>query len=319
MHRLPKGVPDPRLLVGYDTADDAAVYQVTPDTALIQTVDFFPPMVDDPYLFGQVAAANALSDIYAMGGTPKLAMNLLCFPADLLDREDVLAILAGGADKVHEAGAVLTGGHTIEDKEPKYGLCVTGFAHPDKILTNAGAKAGDVLILTKPLGSGILATAAKADLLTPKQIQALIDTMTTLNASAAQVMGRFHPHACTDITGFGLIGHATEMARGSKKTIRLFANQVPLLDGALDMARQGIVPGGAYRNRQYLEASTNIADDVPSELVDIIYDPQTSGGLLISIPPKEARDMLEELQVHCKDAAIVGEVLEYHEKHILVQ
>lgn len=275
-------------------------------------------MVDDPYLFGQVAAANALSDVYAMGGTPKLAMNLLCFPADLLPKEDVLAILTGGADKVHEAGAVLCGGHTIEDKEPKYGLCVTGFAHPQRILTNSAARTGDLLILTKPLGSGILTTAAKAELLTKEQEDCLASTMSTLNQKAAEVMANYHPHCCTDITGFGLIGHGTEMAKGSSKTINLFSSQIPLLNGAFDMASQGIVPGGAYRNRQYMAHTTHISSNVSRALSDILFDPQTSGGLLISVSEKEAEHMLRDIQQHCTQAAIIGEVVDKGEKHLAV-
>jgi selenide,water dikinase len=310
---------DPNLLVGFDTSDDAAVYRVDEHTALIQTVDFFPPMVDDPYLFGQVAAANALSDVYAMGGTPKLAMNLLCFPSDLLSKEDVLAILRGGADKAREAGAVLCGGHTIEDREPKYGLCVTGFVHPDRVLTNAAAQTGDALILTKPLGSGILSTAAKAGLLPEHQVDLLMATMTTLNAAAAKAMEKYTVHACTDITGFGLIGHATEMARGSGKTIRLFADRLPLMEGVLQQAQDGIVPGGAYRNREYLSRTTEIGPAVSTALSDICFDPQTSGGLLISLPMPEAERLLHDLLPNCPQAAIIGQVEEQLNKHIILE
>lgn len=310
---------DPNLLVGFDTSDDAAVYRVDEHTALIQTVDFFPPMVDDPYLFGQVAAANALSDVYAMGGTPKLAVNLLCFPSDLLSKEDVLAILRGGADKAREAGAVLCGGHTIEDREPKYGLCVTGFVHPDRVLTNAAAQTGDALILTKPLGSGILSTAAKAGLLPEHQVDLLMATMTTLNAAAAKAMEKYTVHACTDITGFGLIGHATEMARGSGKTIRLFADRLPLMEGVLQQAQDGIVPGGAYRNREYLSRTTEIGPAVSTALSDICFDPQTSGGLLISLPMPEAERLLHDLLPNCPQAAIIGQVEEQLNKHIILE
>lgn len=307
MSTLPK-TRDPNLLVGVDTADDAAVYKVTDEIALIQTVDFFPPMVDDPYVFGQVAAANALSDIYAMGGSPRLALNLLCFPSDRLSPEHVRAILEGGADKVNEAGAVLCGGHTIEDKEPKYGLAVTGFVHPDRILTNASAREGDLLILTKPLGSGILNTAAKAELLEDAQTNALIQTMTSLNASAARAMTTFAVHACTDVTGFGLAGHALEMAAGSGYTIALFTEELPLLDGALEFARMGLVPAGAHRNRQQAAGKAYFPDEIPLALTDVIFDPQTSGGLLISVAPKDAMALLEELASVCPEAHIVGEV-----------
>ncbi len=286
---------------------------------MIQTVDFFPPMVDDPYLFGQIAAANALSDVYAMGGIPKLAMNLLCFPSGIMTEEDVLAILKGGADKVHEAKAILCGGHTIEDKEPKYGLCVTGFVHPDKVLTNSGAKSGDKLILTKPLGSGILSTAAKAEMLTKSQEAKLYEVMTQLNAYAADVMSRFSPNACTDITGFGLIGHASEMAKGSQKTIRLYSDRLPLMDGVLEMAKEGIVPGGAYRNRQYLTATTGISDSVSLALSDVMFDPQTSGGLLISVAQEEAEALLDALKSSCPEARLIGEVSDFTGQSILVE
>ena len=319
MGQLPKGLHDPNLLVGFDTADDAAVYKVADDLAIIQTVDFFPPMLDDAYLFGQVAAANALSDVYAMGGKPKLAMNLLSFPSNKLSPQDVAEILRGGADKVQEAGALLCGGHTIEDVEPKYGLCVTGFVHPDRVLTNSGAQVGDSLVSTKPLGSGILTTAAKADLLTPKQMQDMVDTMTTLNAAAADIMAQYPVHACTDITGFGLAGHAKEMASGSGVSIRLFASEVPLMDGVLEMAAQGIIPAGARRNQAYLAPTTSVASHIPYALADALFDPQTSGGLLISLPAKEARQLVAALVPHCGHARIVGEVLQRGEHEIEIE
>lgn len=312
---MPKGQTDENLLVGFDTADDAAVYRVNSDTAIIQTVDFFPPMVDDPYTFGQVAAANALSDIYAMGGMPKLALNLLCFPSDRLPPEAVASILAGGQDKVTEAGALLCGGHTVEDKEPKYGLAVTGFVHPDKVLTNAGAQVGDYLILTKALGSGILTTAGRAGLVDGDQYRALIDTMTTLNAAAAQTMAAYPVHACTDITGFGLIGHASEMALGSGKTIELWASELPLMPGARQFASEFILPGGLVRNRTYMKQKARLAPDVPQPLADIIFDPQTSGGLLISVPQAEADSLLQALLVHCPDARMVGRVIDRGEEN----
>lgn len=310
MKLLPGGPQDENLLVGFDTSDDAAVYRISEDTAVIQTVDFFPPMVDDPYTFGQVAAANALSDVYAMGGVPRLALNLLCFPADRLPPTAVAAILRGGADKVQEAGALLCGGHTVEDEEPKYGLCVTGFVHPDRVRTNAGAKAGDVLILTKAIGSGVLNTAAKADLLTPVQHDALITTMTTLNAAAARVMAEYLVSACTDVTGFGLMGHASEMAAASGKTLRIQAAQVPLLPGALQFAQDCILPGGLYRNKEYLQADTSLAPDIPDAIAHLLFDPQTSGGLLISVPEAHSQAMLNALQADCPDARIIGQVLE---------
>ncbi len=233
---------NPALLVGYDSSDDAAVYRVSDEVAVIETVDFFTPIVDDPYLFGQIAAANALSDVYAMGGEPKLAMNLLCVP-NCLPKEDIRAILEGGHAKAVEAGCVIAGGHTIQDNEPKYGLCVTGFVHPDRILKNVGAQPGDVLVLTKPLGSGVLTTAIKADLISPAARDAVYAHMATLNKKAGNaVRSAKNVHACTDVTGFGLLGHSYEMASGSGVTIRLHGATLPLMDEARDMAEMGIIP-----------------------------------------------------------------------------
>ena len=294
--------------MGFDTADDAAVYRLNAEIALIQTVDFFPPMVDDPYTFGQIAAANALSDVYAMGGVPKLALNLLCFPSDKLPPEAVAAILAGGQDKVAEAGAVTCGGHTVEDLEPKYGLAVTGLVHPDKVLTNAGAKTGDLMILTKAIGSGILTTAGKAGMLDDHQHQKLMETMGSLNADAARIMANYPVHACTDITGFGLMGHASEMARGSGKSITLWANRLPLLPGAERFAQEGVIPGGLLRNRGFMRNTTSLSPDIPEAVSYLLFDPQTSGGLLISLPEREAEKLLTELQAFCPDARIVGRV-----------
>ncbi len=302
---LPKN-SDPRLIVGFDTADDAAVYKINDDTAIIQTVDFFPPMVDDPYTFGQVAAANALSDIYAMGGEPKLALNLFCFPSKKLPEEAIKAILAGGADKVLEAGAILCGGHTIEDPEPKYGLAVTGFVNPGRVLSNASAREGDLLILTKPVGSGILTTAAKAQLLFGEQEKQLIATMTALNAKAQRSMMKFDINSCTDITGFGLMGHVREMAEGSGLTAEITADAVPVLDGALSFANMGIIPAGAYRNREFIGEKVSIREDVDRAVADILFDPQTSGGLLISLPEKQAHALVEDIRSHTPAAAIIG-------------
>ncbi len=302
---LPKN-SDPRLIVGFDTADDAAVYKINDDTAIIQTVDFFPPMVDDPYTFGQVAAANALSDIYAMGGEPKLALNLFCFPSKKLPEEAIKAILAGGADKVLEAGAILCGGHTIEDPEPKYGLAVTGFVNPGRVLSNASAREGDLLILTKPIGSGILTTAAKAQLLFGEQEKQLIATMTALNAKAQRSMMKFDINSCTDITGFGLMGHVREMAEGSGLTAEITADAVPVLDGALSFANMGIIPAGAYRNREFIGEKVSIREDVDRAVADILFDPQTSGGLLISLPEKQAHALVEDIRSHTPAAAIIG-------------
>jgi len=298
---------DPRLLVGLDTADDAGVYKLDESTALIQTVDFFTPIVDDPYLFGQIAAANSLSDVYAMGGKPLTAMNIVAFPLNCLDPSVLLEILRGGQDKVKEAGAIIVGGHTVQDSEPKYGLSVTGIVHPDKVLTNAGAKPGDILILTKPLGTGILATAAKAELFAAGVAEA-VKSMAALNKKAAEVIAGYQAHACTDITGFGLLGHTYELAAASKVNIRIAAKCLPLLPEAAEAARMGLVPAGAYGNREYLRSVT-IAANVPEYLADVCYDPQTSGGLLVSIAAGHAESLIKELKAAGVDqASAIGEV-----------
>ena len=308
MSGLPRTL-EPNLLVGYDSSDDAAVYRLTDELALIQTVDFFPPVVDDPYDFGQIAAANALSDVYAMGGEPRLAMNLLAVPS-CLPREAVGAILEGGAAKVAEAGAVTAGGHSIEDAEPKYGLCVSGLVHPGAVLTNRGAREGDLLVLTKPLGTGILTTAAKADLLEPEQYDRLVRSMARLNAHAAEAVSKCPEiHACTDVTGFGLLGHADEMARGSGVTIRLYSRRLPLLPGALEFAEMGIIPAGAYRNLDYVKPRLTVAESVQQARVDLISDPQTSGGLLVALPMEDAGALLAALRERDPDSAIIGAVV----------
>ena len=303
---LPR-IADPKLMVGFDSSDDAAVYRINDDVALIQTVDFFPPIVDDPFQFGQVAATNALSDVWAMGGTPKIAMNLLTFPS-CLSLDIVKAILAGGYDKVLEAGAVIVGGHSIEDQEPKYGLCVSGFARPEEILTNSGAQEGDVLVLTKPLGTGILSTGAKAGLLSQEEYDEMLRLMTTLNQKGQQAMMPVHPTACTDITGFGLLGHVQEMAKGSGKTIRLWSQSIPIVPKALELARDGIIPGGAYRNRGYLDQDVVISDSIPLEVSDVLFDPQTAGGLLITVPEARAQQLLERLADLGVPGAAIGMV-----------
>lgn len=303
--------------MGFDTSDDACVYKVRDDLAVIQTVDFFPPVVDDPFLYGQIAAANSLSDIYAMGGEPTLALNLLCFPS-CLPPSVLEAIMAGGADKVREAGAVIAGGHSIEDDVPKYGLCATGFIHPDKVWSNASARAGDVLLLTKPLGSGILNTAAKADLLTAEQMQPAFDTMATLNKYARDIAAQYPISACTDVTGFGLLGHAQEMAQGSSVTLEITAGSLPLLAHAQEMAAMGMVPGGAYANQEHIADSISMSEAVPLAVQDILYDPQTSGGLLLSVPEAEAASLLSKLKAACPQAALVGRVLPQQAHAVIV-
>ena len=300
---------DPNLLVGFDKSDDASVYKVTDELALVQTVDFFPPIDDDPYTFGQIAATNALSDVYAMGGEPKLALNIMAVP-DSLPKEAVHALLRGGYDKVYEAGAIITGGHSILDDEPKYGLAVTGFVHPDRLLTNSGAKPGDVLFLTKPLGVGILTTAAKAELLEPEELRRVTVLMTTLNKGARDVMVKYRVHACTDVTGFGLLGHGLEMAQGSDTELHLQTAGLDFLPRALDFAGMGILPAGMYRNRSFA-ADFVEPGQVPLAVQDAMYDPQTSGGLLIAVHPDDADAMYAELRTAVPSAQCVGTVEAY--------
>ena len=263
---------DPNLLVGFDKSDDASVYKVSDELALVQTVDFFPPIADDPYVFGQIAATNALSDVYAMGGEPKLCLNIMAVPRDM-PKEAVHQLLKGGYDKVYEAGALITGGHSILDDEPKYGLAVTGFVHPDKILTNSGAKPGDVLLFTKPLGIGVLTTAAKADMVSRESMDLALRMMTTMNKSARDVMVRYNVHACTDVTGFGMLGHLYEMAQGSDVEITLHVEDMDLIEESLELARMGILPEGMYRNRTFAEQAVDPGD---TELAkqDLLYDPR---------------------------------------------
>ena len=298
---------DPRLIVGYDKSDDASVYVLNDEMALVQTTDFFPPIVDDPYLFGQIAAANALSDVYAMGGEPKLALNIMCL-AEGMDPKTVQEILRGGYDKAYEAGAIITGGHTISGAEPIYGLAVSGFVHPKKVLTNSGAKPGDVLILTKPLGIGILTTAAKADMVDQDVLERIYKQMATLNKTARDIMVKYSVHSCTDVTGFSLMGHGYEMAQGSECTLHIQTAQVPYHKEAYEMAEMGFIPAGAYRNRTYAQAGVKNEGNVPQAMEDILFDPQTSGGLLIALPAEEADACLKELKEKIPQAEIIGYV-----------
>ncbi len=316
LRQLPKFTDD-NLIVGFDTSDDALVYKVRDDLAVVQTVDFFPPIVDDPYTFGQIAAANSLSDIYAMGGDPTLSMNLICFPTCL--PMDVMAkILQGGASKVKEAGAIIAGGHTIEDSEPKYGLCVTGFMHPDKVMQNSNCKEGDLLVLTKPLGIGVLTTANKAQLLDQKTYDEMVEAMATLNKYGKDVMMEVGANACTDVTGFGLIGHASEMAKGSGLTVELYSKNIPIIEAAIDFAKMGIIPSGAYNNREFVQSDVSFAPDVPQYMQDLMYDPITSGGLLISLPEQKAQELVEKLKGVTICNAIVGRVTAKQDKAIVV-
>lgn len=297
---------DPDLIVGFDTSDDAAVYRLNDETALIQTVDIFPPVVDDPYCYGKIAAANSLSDVYAMGGRPKLAMNIFCFPEDL-PKDTVRAILQGGYEKVQEAGAIICGGHTIVDPVPKYGLSVTGFVHPDRVLRNNSVAPGDLLILTKALGTGVLTLSEKAAFLSGNQRDALFLSMETLNRYAAEAMSEFlGVHACTDVTGFGLLGHAFEMSDKSGCSLFLDASSVPVLDGAREFAAMGLVPEGAYRNRGYLDDLVSFDSGVKDDVADLLFDPQTSGGLLIAVSEKDGERLLDRLKEKVPEARIVG-------------
>lgn len=297
------------VLVGLERADDAGVYRVSDDLALIQTVDFFTPIVDDPYWFGQIAAANALSDVYAMGGTPKTAMNLVGFPIKTMDIDVLRKIIQGGLDKLTEAGTVLVGGHSIEDKELKYGLSVTGFVHPMRVLTKKNLQAGDQLILTKPLGTGIINTAIKGGLATNELIGTVTRLMATLNRDAAEVMMEFPVHACTDVTGFGLLGHMAEMVIGSGLGIFIQANSVPVLKEALEYAAMGMIPGGMYKNRKFREHIVDISPSVDNLFQDVFFDPQTSGGLLICVAADSAKELLDRLnEKGISQAAMIGEV-----------
>ncbi len=307
---LPQGVTqDPNLLVGLATSDDAGVYRLTDDIALIQTVDFFTPVVDDPYDFGQIAAANALSDVYAMGGKPLTAMNLIAFPTKKLGLEVLAEILKGGADKVQEAGAIIVGGHSIEDAEPKYGLALTGTVHPDRVLSNAGAKPGDKLVLTKPIGVGIITTAIKGGVASPEAIDEVTRVMAALNNTAAEVMQEVGVNACTDVTGFGLLGHASEMARASGAGMNIYAAAVPVLPPAREYVKMGIVPGGTRGNLRYLRDLVDFAPAIPEEMQLLLADAITSGGLLIAVPAEKTNRLvagLKERQTFA--AAVIGDI-----------
>ena len=299
-----KVVKDERLLVGFDKSDDASVYKINDDTAIVQTVDFFPPIADDPYIFGQIAAVNAMSDIYAMGGEPKLALNIMAVPKSM-DKEHVHEILRGGYDKAYEAGVIITGGHSIFDEEPKYGLAVTGFINPDKVITNSGAKVGDVLFLTKPIGIGILTTGMKAEMVSKESEKLAYSIMTTLNKSARDVMIKYKIHACTDVTGFSLMGHLLEMVQGSEVNAEIHTADIDLIEEAKSLAKMGVLPEGLYRNRSYAES---YVDEGNTELYiqDMLFDPQTAGGLLIAVDETDADRFYEELKTAVPSAQRIG-------------
>jgi selenide,water dikinase len=308
------------VIVGLEKADDAGVYKISDDLAIIQTVDFFTPIVDDPYDFGQIAAANALSDVYAMGGVPKTAMNLVAFPLKDMDMSVLRQIIRGGLDKMKEAGVVLVGGHSVEDKELKYGLSVTGFIHPHRILTKKNLKVGDCLILTKPLGTGVINTAIKGGLAPQEITDTVTRLMAALNKDAAEIMANYPVHACTDITGFGFLGHLGEMVVDSGTGIRIRANKVPILPQAINYAGMGLVPAGAYKNREFYEHLVDFAPQVDPLLQDILFDPQTSGGLLICVEGAGSDDLLQALkQKGIRDAVIVGQVNSEPKERIVVE
>ena len=308
-----------RVIVGMDSLDDAGVYKISDDLAIIQTVDFFTPIVDDPYWFGQIAAANALSDIYAMGGTPKTAMNLVGFPLKQMDISILRQILQGGLDKMKEAGVMLVGGHSVEDSELKYGLSVTGFVHPDRVLTKKNLSAGDRLVLTKPLGTGVINTAIKGGVASVKVIDKITRLMATLNRNAAEVMKQYSVHACTDITGFGLLGHLAEMVDGTGLGAVLDSKKIPILSEALDYAAMGMLPAGANKNKIFRESMVEFYSSVNPLIRDLLFDPQTSGGLLICIDRDDTDELVEELIQKGSDAsAVIGEVVSAPQEKIVV-
>ena len=302
LHSLPP-FEHPDLIVGTETSDDAGVFRLQRDLAIVNTVDFFTPIVDDPYTFGQIAAANALSDVYAMGGEPRTALNIVGFPKGKLDLDVLTDIIRGGSERVRAAGAVVIGGHSIIDAELKYGMAVTGVVHPDRVIRNVGVQAGDALVLTKPLGTGIITTGLKKRKASRPSVLAAVASMVALNDTASAIMRTAPVHACSDVTGFGLLGHAFEMASGSGVTIVLEARTLPLLPGARRLARQGCLTGGCKRNRDYLANKTSVDRSVRSDLVEIALDPQTSGGLLIAVPAEHADALVERLRSSGIEAA----------------
>ena len=318
VHGLFADVPrDPNVLVGFGTLDDAGVYRLSDGLALVQTTDFFPPMVDDPYLFGEIAAANALSDVYAMGGLPLTALNITCFPSNL-DPQILSGILRGGLTKCREAGVALLGGHTVDDPEIKFGLAVTGTVDPERIWTNAGARVGDALVLTKPLGVGVITTAIKQGIAPEELLEAAITSMRTLNRAARDAVAAIGPHACTDVTGFSFLGHLYQMLRASGMSAQVYSMNIPLLPGALDLARQGIAPGGTRRNRDYTGPHVSFGNEVETALANVLFDPQTSGGLLVSVAGDKKDALLAALRTAGLPGAMVGEVTRPSLGHVSV-
>jgi selenide,water dikinase len=313
-------IKDKNVIRGMESLDDAGVYKLSDDLAIIQTIDFFTPIVDDPYDFGQIAVANALSDVYAMGGSPLTAMNIVCFPSKKMNISILKDVLKGGIDKMMEAGVTLVGGHSIDDAELKYGLSVTGVVHPKRLVTNAGARPGDKLILTKPLGTGIISTALKAGKVSKELTAKVTKYMATLNKKASELIQEIGVHACTDITGFGFLGHACQMAKNSQVGMKIHSNLIPVFKEVADFARQGLCPGGLNRNRDFYGKMVEFSRQVPDYVHDILFDPQTSGGLLISLPPENANSLISRLKkAGISEAAIVGEVISKPRGKILIE
>ncbi len=300
---------DPNVLRGLETLDDAGVYKLRDDLAIIQTVDFFTPIVDNPYDFGQIAVANALSDVYSMGGVPITALNIVCFPVKMLDISVLSDILKGGIEKMREAGVILLGGHSVDDKELKYGLSITGTIDPKKMLTNSGAQTGDAMILTKPLGTGIINTALKAGMAKKETVTRVTASMATLNKKPAELMGKYDVHSCTDITGFGFAGHSLLLAQNSKKSLRIDSRSLPIFEEVAEFVCMGIMPGGLHRNKDFYSPKVTFRKNVTALIKDAIFDPQTSGGLLIVLKPRDAASLLKDLHdAGITDAIIVGEI-----------
>ena len=316
MKDLFSNVPrDPNVLVGFGTLDDAGIYRLNAQTALVQTVDFITPVVDDPFAYGEIAVANALSDVYAMGGQPLTALNVVCFPSGS-DPDLLNAILRGGLAQCQAAGVALMGGHTVDDPMIKFGLSVTGTVNPNALWTNAGARVGDALILTKPLGIGVITTGIKDEVAGEEAVQAALNSMRTLNRAARDAAASVGPNACTDVTGFGLLGHLYQMLRASGATARIYAAQVPLLTGALDLARQGVGPGGTQRNKDYFSPYVSLASTVEAAAADLLFDPQTSGGLLLSVSGDKQNALLDAMAAYGVTASVIGEVVEPSAGHI---
>jgi selenide, water dikinase len=311
--------PNPNVLRSIERLDDAGVYKISDDVAIIQTIDFITPIANDPYTFGQIAAANSISDVYTMGGKPITAMNVVCFPKDKLDISILREILRGGLDKMNEAGVALMGGHSVTDPELKYGLSVTGTVHPDKLITNSGTRLGDVLVLTKPLGAGVMSTALKNRLVSDKEMSPVMKSMTTLNKKAAEIMIELGAHSCTDITGFGLAGHASHLIQEGSIGIEFDFESLPLFPGVLDFLKKKVAPGGLGRNRDFYSPTVEFSARIPQYKRDILFDPQTSGGLLIALPPEDAEKLVKKLKKANLTAVVVGRVIRDRKRRISVR